>query len=227
MGLVIEGNVSERMLVGAMLRAHAAARGGLKEKQAAGVGLLRRYLNENTARSDAWKRLSRLSPEVVIARASLAEVDLTAAGRLLEAATEVEQRRALLGQVIGPHYARSAMLFGEPIGERQSIPEVEASELEPALQPQLPAQELVMVAHPDGQGQLISQDQITNGQYEIFVDQTGHRVPYYWDDANLGRQNPTAAVVGVDYSTDAVGFSGWLGRKVPTEAAFLTAEQAY
>lgn len=215
--LVVRGHVSEKMFIVSMIMAHAATKGNLQEKQAAGVGILKQYLGENSARQEAWQKASQLDPGQVIARASLSMADLEVAAKVIKAATDVEQRRMLLGQEISPHYP---VLFGRP-GESTAEKNitVEASELEEGLQPKLPAKELIMLDQPDGQGK-ISENQVTNEQYGIFIAQTGHREPYY------ERKNPNDSVFGVDYKTDAVAFTSWMGRTVPTEEKFLAAKEA-
>ncbi|MBN3033352.1 MAG: hypothetical protein JW873_04585 [Candidatus Saganbacteria bacterium] len=213
------------MLVAAMLRAHAATKGALTEKQATGIGMLDQYLRANGARNKAWGKATALTPGVAVARASLNKQALEAAGRALEAATEVEQRRSLLGDVIAPFFSSQITLFGAPVGESGNKPEIiEAGTLAEILKPELPEQELVIVANPPYG--VISREQVTNAQYGIFIDQTGHRVPYYWADSDLGRQQPAKSVVGVNYSDDVRCFADWQGRSALTEPAFLSAKEA-
>jgi len=58
---------------------------------------------------------------------------------------------------------------------------------------------------------------VTNDDYKVFVEATGHRYPQYWSDSGAipaGKaQHP---VVGVDYM-DATAFAAWKGRRLPTE----------
>ncbi|MBW1991675.1 MAG: formylglycine-generating enzyme family protein [Deltaproteobacteria bacterium] len=53
----------------------------------------------------------------------------------------------------------------------------------------------------------ISETEITNAQYQRFVQATGHRPPLYWRDQNLNA--PEQPVVGVTWF-DAVAFADWL-----------------
>ncbi|MDH3511766.1 MAG: formylglycine-generating enzyme family protein [Gammaproteobacteria bacterium] len=58
---------------------------------------------------------------------------------------------------------------------------------------------------------------VTNDDYKIFVEATGHRYPQYWSDAGEippGQQKHP--VTGVNYM-DATAFAAWKGRRLPTE----------
>ena len=57
--------------------------------------------------------------------------------------------------------------------------------------------------------------EVTNGQYGVFMEQTGHRKPYYWNDTKYNQTNQP--VVGVDWN-DAVAYAKWAGKRLPTEA---------
>lgn len=57
--------------------------------------------------------------------------------------------------------------------------------------------------------------EVTNAQYEQFMDATGHTGPLYWDDS--GYNAPDQPVVGVDWF-DAVAYAAWAGKRLPTEA---------
>lgn len=61
----------------------------------------------------------------------------------------------------------------------------------------------------------IDKYEVTNEQYRKFVEDTGHREPSCWNDSRFnGPKNP---VVGVTWE-DAVAFSQWAGKRLPTEA---------
>jgi len=57
--------------------------------------------------------------------------------------------------------------------------------------------------------------EVTNGQYRVFMEQTGHREPSYWNDTKYNQTNQP--VVGVDWN-DAVAYAKWAGKRLPTEA---------
>jgi len=57
--------------------------------------------------------------------------------------------------------------------------------------------------------------EVTNGQYGDFMEQTGHRKPYYWNDTRFNQTNQP--VVGVNWN-DAVVYAKWAGKRLPTEA---------
>jgi len=61
----------------------------------------------------------------------------------------------------------------------------------------------------------IDKYEVTNAQYKKFMDATGHRTPYYWDDTNYNA--PNHPVVGVDWN-DASAYCSWAGKRLPTEA---------
>ncbi len=58
---------------------------------------------------------------------------------------------------------------------------------------------------------------VTNQDYKVFVEATGHRFPQYWSDAGeipAGKaQHP---VIGVSYG-DVMAYADWKGRRLPTE----------
>jgi len=57
--------------------------------------------------------------------------------------------------------------------------------------------------------------EVTNAQYEQFMDATGHKAPTYWNDPDFNQ--PNYPVVGVSWH-DAVAYAEWVGKRLPTEA---------
>ncbi len=57
--------------------------------------------------------------------------------------------------------------------------------------------------------------EVTNQQYRLFIEQSGHREPYYWYNAKYNQ--PNQPVVGVDWY-DAQAYANWVGKRLPTEA---------
>jgi len=60
----------------------------------------------------------------------------------------------------------------------------------------------------------ISRDEITVGQYAVFVRDTGHPEPLLW---KLQNSNPERPVINVSWF-DATAFAKWAGARLPTEA---------
>lgn len=57
--------------------------------------------------------------------------------------------------------------------------------------------------------------EVTNAQYQEFMDATGHSEPRYWSNSTYNA--PDYPVVGV-YWHDAVAYAEWAGKRLPTEA---------
>jgi len=57
--------------------------------------------------------------------------------------------------------------------------------------------------------------EVTNAQYQKFVDAMGHPAPSYWNDAKYNA--PDQPVVGVTWY-DAAAYCQWAGKRLPTEA---------
>ena len=61
----------------------------------------------------------------------------------------------------------------------------------------------------------IDRHEVTNEQYEAFLDATGHPLPRFWDQ--LGLNGEDQPVTGVSWY-DARTYCGWAGKRLPTEA---------
>jgi len=68
--------------------------------------------------------------------------------------------------------------------------------------------------------------EVTNAQYQKFMQATGHPAPKYWNevpalgarsDFPIGNVNPQHPVVGVSWQ-DANAYCEWAGKRLPTEA---------
>ena len=57
--------------------------------------------------------------------------------------------------------------------------------------------------------------EVTNAQYRVFIQQTGHRQPSHWTSSTYNQ--PDQPVVGV-YWHDAMVYATWAGKRLPTEA---------
>jgi formylglycine-generating enzyme required for sulfatase activity len=57
--------------------------------------------------------------------------------------------------------------------------------------------------------------EVTNAQYKKFMDATGHKAPYCWNDSKFNA--PNHPVVGVSWD-NAVAYAKWAGKRLPTEA---------
>ena len=57
--------------------------------------------------------------------------------------------------------------------------------------------------------------EVTNAQYQKFMDATGHRAPRHWNDPDHNALDQP--VVGVTWD-DAAAYAEWAGKRLPTEA---------
>jgi sulfatase modifying factor 1 len=57
--------------------------------------------------------------------------------------------------------------------------------------------------------------EVTNAQYKKFMDATKYKEPNYWNDSKFNA--PNHPVVGVRWN-DAVAYTKWAGKRLPTEA---------
>src|SRR3972149_1956753 len=55
---------------------------------------------------------------------------------------------------------------------------------------------------------------ITNSQYKKFVDATGDKEPFFWNNERFNK--PLQPVVGVSWN-DAVAYARWAGKRLPRE----------
>jgi formylglycine-generating enzyme required for sulfatase activity len=70
----------------------------------------------------------------------------------------------------------------------------------------------------------IDKHEVTNAQYQQFMQATGYPAPEYWtqappgmNDFPIGVENPDHPVVGVSFD-DALKYADWAGKTLPTEA---------
>ena len=59
--------------------------------------------------------------------------------------------------------------------------------------------------------------EVTNIQYQRFVDETGHTAPHYWTDGHYLRGEGMRPVVDVTWD-DAAAYAAWAEKRLPTEA---------
>ena len=65
----------------------------------------------------------------------------------------------------------------------------------------------------------MDETEVTNDRYKAFVEATGHRVPYHWENPGPAGQliKPHFPVVYVSWH-DAMAYAKWAGKRLPTEA---------
>ncbi|UCE04673.1 MAG: SUMF1/EgtB/PvdO family nonheme iron enzyme, partial [bacterium] len=109
-----------------------------------------------------------------------------------------------LGRIAGTRY------WSEPYGEPEWI-EIPAGEFtigsEIGASREKPQHKLFMDRF------MISRVPITNTQYRIFVQATGHRSPKYWEEDRITKGKETHPVVGIDWY-DALEYCKWLGKMI-------------
>jgi len=61
--------------------------------------------------------------------------------------------------------------------------------------------------------------EVTNAEYELFCDSTGHALPEFWGIGayRCGPDHPNHPVLGVS-QVDAMAYAEWAGKRLPTEA---------
>ena len=64
-------------------------------------------------------------------------------------------------------------------------------------------------------GYFIDKYEVSNKDYEVFTQATGHQSPKFWKDSRFNE--PDQPVVGVSWH-DAMAYAKWKGRRLPTEA---------
>jgi formylglycine-generating enzyme required for sulfatase activity len=57
--------------------------------------------------------------------------------------------------------------------------------------------------------------EVSNAQYQAFLEDAGHRKPLYWDDTTFNKSY--LPVTGVSWE-DAAAYCDWAGKRLPTEA---------
>ena len=58
---------------------------------------------------------------------------------------------------------------------------------------------------------------VTNAEYKVFVDETGHRAPRHWQEGAIPEGKEDHPVVWVTWE-DANAYAAWAGKRLPTEA---------
>ncbi|MBL8747060.1 MAG: protein kinase [Phycisphaerae bacterium] len=72
---------------------------------------------------------------------------------------------------------------------------------------------------------LIDEAEVTNGEYEAFVNATGHPRPYTWPAGRLEASWADLPVTGLTHS-DAIAFAAWKGKRLPTIWEWMALAQA-
>jgi len=65
-------------------------------------------------------------------------------------------------------------------------------------------------------GFYIDKYEVTNAQYKIFIDATGHPAPPHWKNGKFPEGQEDYPVVNVSYY-DALKYAKWAGKRLPTE----------
>jgi len=73
---------------------------------------------------------------------------------------------------------------------------------------------------------LMDQYEVTNGQYEEYVQKSGVPPPSYWQDAECPEELRAVPVVGVSYN-DAKAYAFWRRKRLPTEHEWKLASGIY
>ncbi|MBI5047696.1 MAG: SUMF1/EgtB/PvdO family nonheme iron enzyme [Deltaproteobacteria bacterium] len=62
----------------------------------------------------------------------------------------------------------------------------------------------------------IDRYEVTNAQYKRFIDATGHRPPYHWENGTYPQDKGSYPVINVSMN-DAKAYTFWAGKRLPTE----------
>jgi formylglycine-generating enzyme required for sulfatase activity len=63
----------------------------------------------------------------------------------------------------------------------------------------------------------LDKHEVTNAQYQVFVDKTHHATPYHWIDRHFAANAAELPIYNVDWD-DAHAYCAWAGGRLPTEA---------